>query len=86
MMTALLLHKYNEKWRWFGRMIYLPETVLDTIMEEHSSGVDCLREVVQYWLLKDPYASWRRLITQLYQNEEFDLADSLLLNAEKCPG
>ena len=38
------------------------------------------------WLLRDPLASWRRLIDQLYWQDEAERADSNLHYAEELTG
>ena len=85
-MVHLLHHRYEEKWRWFGEIMHLPEAAMDTIQGEIPSDEERLRAVVQYWILRDPHASWRRLITQLYRHGEDDLAGQLLNNAERLLG
>ena len=47
------------------RMLFIPDTKLEAIKGEFTTGKECLRAVVMYWLLRDPLASWRRLISQL---------------------
>ena len=38
------------------------------------------------WLLRDPLASWRRLIHQLYDNYKAERADGILHYAEELTG
>ena len=45
-----------------------------------------MRAGVREWLLRDPLASWRRLIDQLYVNSEAERADSILHYAEELTG
>ena len=45
-----------------------------------------MRAAVREWLLRDPLASWRRLIDQLYDNNEAERADSILHYAEELTG
>ena len=46
-------------------MLYIPDDKLYAIKSEFSTDKERLRALIQYWLLRDPYASWRRLIIQL---------------------
>ena len=46
-------------------MLYIPNAKLDAIKSEFSTDNKRLRALIQYWLLKDIRASWRRLIIQL---------------------
>ena len=46
-------------------MLYIPNAKLDAIKSEFSTDKKRLRALIQYWLLKDVRASWRRLIIQL---------------------
>ena len=46
-------------------MLYIPDAKLAAIKSEFSTDKECLRALIQYWVLRDPYASWRRLIIQL---------------------
>ena len=38
------------------------------------------------WLLRDPLASWRRVIDQVYRWDEAERADSILHYAEELTG
>ena len=46
-------------------MLFIPNTKLAAIKGEFTTEKERLRAVVMYWLLRDPLASWRRLISQL---------------------
>ena len=48
-----------------GDMLIIPYTKLAAIKGEFPTEKERLRAVVMYWLLRDPLASWRRLISQL---------------------
>ena len=45
-------------------MLLIPDAKL-AIISELSTDKERLRTLIQYWLLRDPYASWRRLIFRL---------------------
>ena len=46
-------------------VLYISDAKLYAIKSEFSTDKERLRALIQYWLLRDPYASWRRLIIQL---------------------
>ena len=46
-------------------ILYIPKVKLKATRSEFSTEKERLREIVQYWFLRDPLASWRRLIIQL---------------------
>ena len=46
-------------------MLFIPDTKLEAIKGEFTTDKEHLRAAVMYWLLRDPSASWRRLILQL---------------------
>ena len=76
-----------------GLMLIIPGTKLAAIKGEFSTEKERLRAVVMYWLLRDPLASWRRLILQLdhyssyYQYSRLRaLANSIRNYAEKLRG
>ena len=48
-----------------GIMLFIPDTKLAAIKGEFTTEKERLKAVVMYWLLRDPLASWRRLILQL---------------------
>ena len=45
--------------------LFISDAKLDAIKSEFSTDKERLRALIQYWLLRDPYASWRRLIIKL---------------------
>ncbi len=55
-------------------------------MREGSTDEERLRMCVQYWLLRDPYASWRRIIWRLYYYRNHAIADTIRSYAEKSTG
>ena len=64
-------------------ILRLPSYKYYEITEQFSSADDRTRAGVREWLLRDPLASWRRLIHQLYRQGE---ADSILHYAEELTG
>ena len=72
-------------------MLYIPRAKLAAIKSEFSTNKECLRALIQYWLLRDPYASWRRLIIQLDWKSSINEAAAAAANsirnyAEKLTG
>ena len=71
-------------WETIGFYILnLPYSKYDEITKQFSSDDDRTRAAVREWLLRDPLASWRRLIDQLYFWGEAERADSILHYAEE---
>ena len=84
-----VLEGVAERWSDIGEELYVPHATLDFISSEGGSEVDHLRAVVRYWLLRDPLASWRRLMWQLDQSDYHHLcavAGSIRSYAEKLTG
>ena len=78
-----------HKWRTVGNVLYIPDATLSYIDGECNDDLECLRRIVRYWLLKDPSASWRRLIWGLYDMYDDDVvnfADTIKEYAEKLAG
>ena len=69
----------------FG-VLQLPESQRHKIEAEYSTEDECKTAAVRYLLASDPYASWRRLIRQLYDFEEHAVAKQILRYAEKLTG
>ena len=69
-------------------MLSIPDAKLDAIKSEFSTDKERLRALIQYWLLRDPYASWRRLIMELdWKYEDSKIAANSIRNyAEKLTG
>ena len=67
----------------------LPYSKYREIKRQFSSDEERISVAVREWLLRDPLASWRRLIHLLYsraQDERHTLADSILHYAEELTG
>ena len=74
-------------WRGAGNdILRIPDSKLDAIERECSTDEERLRVCVQYWLLRDPYASWRRIIWTLDDCEHSAIADTIRSYAEKLTG
>ena len=70
-----------------GRYILiLPSSKCDEIETQCPTNEERVAAAVREWLLRDPLASWRRIIDQLYIYGELDRADSILHYAEELTG
>ena len=70
-------------------ILRLLKSKCDEIQRQFSSDEERISAGVREWLLRDPLASWRRLINQLYsrvQDKCHTLADSILHYAEELTG
>ena len=67
-------------------VLWLPKSQRRKIEAEYSTDDERKTAAVQYWLASDPYASWRRLITQLHKFEEHAVAEQIYRYAEKLTG
>ena len=76
-----------EEWRRVGACLHIPDTAIYIMGCECSTPSQCLRAVIRYWLLKDPLASWKRLIYQLDGEKDFHgVTDRIRCNAEQLSG
>ena len=73
-------------WREVGKMLYVPDSKLDTMDADHTTNKGKKEAVIEYWILKDPSASWRRLIYTLDKLDKIDIADQIRKYAEKQTG
>ena len=67
-------------------ILRLPDSKFEEIDKQFSSDEERVEAAVREWLLRDPLASWRRLIDQLYFCGRLDQADSILHYAEELTG
>jgi hypothetical protein len=67
-------------------VLWFPESQRRKIEAEYSTEDQRRTAAVRYWLASDPYASWRRLITQLHKFEEHAVAKQIHRYAEKLTG
>ena len=73
-------------WREVGDCLIVPDSKLDAIDADHTTDEGKKGAVIRYWLLRDPYASWRMLIWSLDNKDKFDMADRIRNYAEKQTG
>ena len=74
------------EWRRLGRVLRIPNSILDEISKEHTTDDQCEAAVIHYWTLHDPLASWRRLVDQLHRWDKDDHANRISHYAEKLTG
>ena len=73
-------------WKKLAKIFRIPNSECLKIFHEYSTVEEREVAVVRYWLLRDPLASWRRIIDQLYWHGEFIRAESLHYFAEELTG
>ena len=74
----------NVTWDMLCEVLTLPSSQQD---KEYATENQRRNAAVHCWLLNDPYASWRRLITQLDLKEEtHEVADQIRPYAEELSG
>ena len=67
-------------------ILFLPGSQRRKIEAEYATEDQRRNAAVQFWLVSDPYASWRRLITELDAYEEHAVAKQIHHYAEKLTG
>ena len=74
-------------WRKIGEAILdLPESKCDEISSQCSTDEERTAALVREWLLRDPLASWRRIIDNLYFWDYGTQGDSIVHYAEELTG
>ena len=74
-------------WIYVGDYLHVPISKRDAIASENSTDRQRLAAVIRYWILRDPYTSWRSLIHMLDCNSKWhDVADRIRKYAEKQTG
>lgn len=73
-------------WRKVGEMLFIPSSRLNVIAEECNSEEQCEAAVIRYWIIRDPFASWRRIVQRLDRVREHDVADNLRHYTEELNG
>ena len=76
----------GKDWETLGIMLSIPITKLNEIAQKYSTSKQREVAVVRYWLLRDPLASWRRIIVQLDRNGKHEQADRIRHYAEELTG
>ena len=52
-------------WIEIGIMLFIPSSKRREIEVEYSTDEEREVAVIRYWILRDPFASWRRIIERL---------------------
>ena len=69
-----------------GMCLRIPESKRQEIYDQFSSVAEQRKSLIQYWMERDPEASWRGLIVALDWIEEKTVADKLRHLAEPVTG
>ena len=80
-----------EEGKWWedgglGFWLSIPQSKITEIKQNFPNTIDQKKQFINYWMHKDPLATWRRLINALYGTGETKLADSIRSNAEPLTG
>ena len=67
-------------------MLLIPDSKLSEIEGEHPSDEEREVAVIRYWILRDPFASWRRIIERLKRNWKHDHANRIYHYSEELTG
>ena len=69
------LGEVEGKWRKLGDSLFIPESKLDNFAATHQSNCDCLRALMENWIVTHPCPSWKRLVSALKWIDMFTLAE-----------
>ena len=69
-----------------GWTLYIPNSKLSEIGGEYRSDEEREVAVIRYWILRDPFASWRRIIEQLENQWKHDHAIRIHHYSEELTG
>ena len=75
-----------KDWRRLGSWLGVTKPERDLIEQRHNSDDERLQSVIQFWLLRTPRLTWRRLIDVLDWMDESKLADPIRSWAEPVMG
>ena len=67
-------------------VLNLPDSQRRKIEAEYTTEDQQRNAAVHFWLVSDPYASWRRLIGELDRRKEYAVAKQIHRYAEKLTG
>ena len=67
-------------------MLNIPSSKLSEVAGEYRSDEECELAVIRYWILRDPFASWRRIIERLEDLGRHDHAITLHHYSEELTG
>ena len=69
-----------------SRILFIPNSKLSEIVGEYRSDEEREVAVIRYWIFRDPFASWRRIIEQLELRGKHDHAITLYHYSEELTG
>ena len=73
-------------WYKVGEMLSIPLSKLHEIEQEYSSDEEREVAVIRYWILRDPFASWRRIMEQLEWEGKHDYSNRICHYSEELTG
>ena len=73
-------------WHEVGEMLKIPDSKLSEIGGEYRSDEERAVAVIRYWILRDSFASWRRIIERLERTGRHDHAITLHHYSEELTG
>jgi hypothetical protein len=85
-MDNILKELKQVEWKTLKKLLLLPPSQWRKIERKYAGKTERKREGVKHWLWNCPYASWRILIVQLDEWDEYAVADQIREYAEKLTG
>ena len=73
-------------WLKVGVILDIPDSKFNEIVREYPSDEEREVAVIRYWILRDPFASWRRIIERLEDWRKHDHAITLHHYSEELTG
>ena len=73
-------------WREVGLMLYIPDSKFSEIELEYPSDEEREVAVIRYWILRDPFASWRRIMERLEVAGNHDYSNRIRHYSEELTG
>ena len=73
-------------WREVGMMLYFSGSKLREIELEYPSDEEREVAVIRYWILRDPFASWRRIMERLEVITKHDYSNRIRHYSEELTG
>ena len=77
---------HGIQWREVGGVLRIPDSKLSEIAGEYRSDEEREVAVIRYWILRDPFVSWRRIIERLERAGKHDHAITLHHYSEELTG
>ena len=62
------------EWKHLGQLLGLSESDLEAIYEENEITEDCRREMLLFWMERDPNCSWKKITDALIEMKAETLA------------